>query len=1020
MSAVLQQNKFPSYTGMANAILEREARRQETYTAKVTSFLRNLYPVAKLTAGLAKDVGGGALPAAGAVGAGLGCLFELLMKPRAQTEIILDSLQSMSGSTRLLQNLHDVPSRDLDVDVLLAALHLSTALTRFLEGSLMWLDKGGLAKFGSVALNEDRLKAPCAEIAKARQDLNEAMQNEAFFMAKQLNLESQEAQGLAKICKANEQEFHLAKQVLLRDCRLPSTGTLFLDQEFYTDFRGGETRLLWCTGMRKTYIASAIIDDLEIYSRHRDVGLAYVFFERGREQLQDDKSAIAALTWQLMARKPELLLKSKQLLGNDRMSNLERKMLFCQACSSFEHVFLVVDALDELSAEAKAKKPTQKVHIRASEDDIRTLVEVEAEQNPDFLFCESQDPLLRYDVVQNVVERSGRIIGRISDLSLGSVEFNGRSSNDIEAIPDRADADGRGLAPMRKYRVFDHVVTAAHETVLQFFSSESDTFLFGNRVSPLDFAVLNRQSEMAQLLLTDVDPDVDDHQHHQILLRLALEHADAPISRVILQEGAVNVNEPSCHTGVTPLGLLLRPLTYFDRSVDETKQIFATMDVLMAHSQLNINAQEAKTGEGAVHFVPRVPGIAALQLLERLVRAGIDDYNATTLQGTTVLMLSSWLGRADVVTRLLELSDSQADAVDVCQRTALHYACIPVKYRVSPWEQARSSASQDASQHRDCSMVLRLLHPRALDINARDNTGRTPLAWACLCTKADFIAAKRATMEAQWARHELWPEAGINELYDHTRPDPHAFQVAVAFLLDAGADPHITDKAGHAPLDHANAMLSLANQRLACALEFLRTSWDPQIDETHLPLSNGVWEGLFDRPDTPSVDGIMLDSVDLDLFLPVRALRHIIDLLKSKGAQSSNPYAPDPSACFGMYPSRRHSMENVFGYSRFGICIAANGVQHTIPPSRHVKADAGSPDKDSKQRRGGATLAAQQNHGTSKLAAAQGGAVAVANYSQQHQQAGPGAPPPGGQQAGGYPGKPSYQAYPGGAAVSQS
>ncbi|KAI7654872.1 hypothetical protein KC318_g13313, partial [Hortaea werneckii] len=66
------------------------------------------------------------------------------------------------------------------------------------------------------------------------------------------------------------------------------------------------------------------------------------------------------------------------------------------------------------------------------------------------------------------------------------------------------------------------------------------------------------------------------------------------------------------------------------------------------------------------------------------------------------------------------------------------------------------------------------------------------------------------------------------------------------------------------------------------------------------------------------------------------------------------------------------------------------------------------------------SLAAQQNHGTSKLAAAQGGAVAVANYSQQQQQAGPGAPPPGGQQAGGYPGKPSYQAYPGGAAMAAS
>ncbi|KAI7537737.1 hypothetical protein KC331_g10764, partial [Hortaea werneckii] len=977
ISVVLQQNKHSSVTGIVDAICEREARRQETSTAKVTSLFRNLYPMAKLTAGFAKDIGGGTLPAAGAVGAGLGCLFDLLMKPHAQTEVILDSLQRMSGSTRLLESLHDVPIRDLHVDVLLAALHLSTALTSFLGESLVWLDKSALAKFGSVAFTEDRLKGSCADVSKARQDLNEAMQHEAFFMAKQSNLEAQQTNLLAKICPANEHDFHLAKQVLLRDRRLPGTGTLFLDQEPYANFRGGETRLLWCTGLPgagKTYIASAIIDDLEIYARHRDVGLAYVFFERGREQLQDVNSPIAALTWQLMARKPELLSTSKQFLGYNRMSNLQRRELFCQACSDFEQIFLVVDALDELSTEVKvlhelikhlvslvadaspsstikicltsrenpsiwsmvenalsvAKKSAERVEFCASEDDIRTLVETEAEQNPNFLFCESQDALLRSDFVQHVVKRSGRMIGRISDLSLGSVEFNGRSSNDVQEITDRADVGWRGSAPRRKYRVFDHVVTAAHET-----------------------------SQMAQLLLMDAHPDIDYHQHHQILLRLALEHADAPTSRVLLQEGAVNVNEPSCHTGVTPLGLLLRPLTYLNSSMDETKRIFATIDVVLAHSQLEINTQDVRTGEGAVHFVPRVAGMAALQLLDRLVRAGVDIYNATAFHGTTVLMLSSWLGRADVVAKLLELNDSRADAVDVCKKTALHYACIPVRYRESTWE------CDNASQYRDCRMVLDLLCERALDINARDSFGRTPLAWACLCTKANVIAAKKATMEARWAREQLWPDAGIDDLYDHTLPDSDAFQVAVASLLDAGADPNINDKAGHSPLDHANAMLDLADKRLACALKLLRMGWDPEIAETHLPLSYGAWVALFDHPDTPSVDGIMLDSVDLDLFLPARALRQIIELLKSQGARASNP--------LGSYRTR-------------WLCQQAS-------------------------------RAAQQNHGTSKLAAAQGGAVAVANYSQQQQQqAGPGAPPPGGQQAGGYPGKPSYQAYPGGAA----
>ncbi|KAI7169110.1 hypothetical protein KC316_g11500 [Hortaea werneckii] len=679
---------------------------------------------------------------------------------------------------------------------------------------------------------------------------------------------------------------------------------------------------------------------------------------------EDVNSPIAALTWQLMARKPELLSTSKQLLGTNRMSNLERRELFRQACSSFEQIFLVVDALDELSAEVKVlhelikhlvsrvadespsstvkicltsrenpsiwsmaenalsavKKSAERVEFCASEDDIRTLVEAEAEQDPDFRFCESQDASLRYDFVQNVVERSGRMVLRscidgseaVRDcLECLSDHINDYYVDDIKRIEQRPEEDKR-----RAFRLLSWVVNApaplrtqelAAAMAIEYTPQRSGPKWspvvidrFGERVSPLDFAVLHRHSEMAQLLLSDADPDVDHHQHHQILLRFALEHADAPTSRVLLQKGAVNVSEPSCRTGVTLLGLLLRSLTHLSHSVDETKRIFATMDVLLAHSQLEINTQEAKTGEAAIHFVPTVPGIAALQLLDRLVRAGIDNYNAITAHGTTVLMLSSWLGRADVVARLLELSETQTDAVDACQRTALHYACIPVRYSDSTWRR------DNESQYRNCRMVLDLLRQRALDIDARDSTGRTPLAWACLCTKADFIEARDTTIETRWSREETCLNAGIDDMYNLIRPDSDAFPVAVAFLLDAGANPHIVDEAGHSPLDHANAMLDLATKRLACALEVLRTNWDPEIKETQLPLPYGRWEGLFDRPDLPYIDGIMIYSIDLDLVLPVRALRHIIELLKSKGARSSNAYAADPSACFNIYPSQRH------------------------------------------------------------------------------------------------------------------
>lgn len=96
---------------------------------------------------------------------------------------------------------------------------------------------------------------------------------------------------------------------------------------------------------------SRMIDELEIFSRYQDIGLAYVFCQYNRSTQQSEKMIVEAMTRQLLARKPELCFDFKEMLENPIPTINDRKTLLQSVLARFKGTYLMIDALDEYSAD---------------------------------------------------------------------------------------------------------------------------------------------------------------------------------------------------------------------------------------------------------------------------------------------------------------------------------------------------------------------------------------------------------------------------------------------------------------------------------------------------------------------------------------------------------------------------------------------------------------------------------------------------------------------------------------------
>lgn len=94
-----------------------------------------------------------------------------------------------------------------------------------------------------------------------------------------------------------------------------------------------------------------MVDELEMFSRHQDIGLAYVFCQYNRSKQQSEKMIVEAMTRQLLARKPELCFEFKVMLENPIPTINDRKTLLKSVLARFKGTYLMIDALDEYSSD---------------------------------------------------------------------------------------------------------------------------------------------------------------------------------------------------------------------------------------------------------------------------------------------------------------------------------------------------------------------------------------------------------------------------------------------------------------------------------------------------------------------------------------------------------------------------------------------------------------------------------------------------------------------------------------------
>ncbi|KAI9879865.1 MAG: hypothetical protein M1830_006717 [Pleopsidium flavum] len=151
-----------------------------------------------------------------------------------------------------------------------------------------------------------------------------------------------------------------AKQSDLSNQRQEGTGNWLLRSDEFVKWLNGTSRTLWCPGMPgagKTILASRVIDYIEQTVKKLGIGIAYLYCNY-KEHNQTGINLVASLLQQLLRHQPDMPVEITELYDHHSARNTRpafaaySKALLSQV-PYFSDVFLVVDALDECSDDAR-------------------------------------------------------------------------------------------------------------------------------------------------------------------------------------------------------------------------------------------------------------------------------------------------------------------------------------------------------------------------------------------------------------------------------------------------------------------------------------------------------------------------------------------------------------------------------------------------------------------------------------------------------------------------------------------
>ncbi|KAI8268316.1 hypothetical protein K4K58_005454 [Colletotrichum sp. SAR11_239] len=156
---------------------------------------------------------------------------------------------------------------------------------------------------------------------------------------------------LGKLCAGNTHTVQLLKQKELHQRRIVGSAARLTANEKFVDWQNGKGRLLWyhgSAGVGKTFAFSRMVDNLELLSQDESIGFAFFYCDYAKSGQQSLQQIVEAITRQLLARKPKLVLEFADRIVCRQASLEDRKDLLKNIIRCYEKTFLVIDAIGEL------------------------------------------------------------------------------------------------------------------------------------------------------------------------------------------------------------------------------------------------------------------------------------------------------------------------------------------------------------------------------------------------------------------------------------------------------------------------------------------------------------------------------------------------------------------------------------------------------------------------------------------------------------------------------------------------
>lgn len=234
----------------------------------------------------------------------------------------------------------------------------------------------------------------------------------------------------------------------IRDERIVDSAEWLLTEDVFRDWRDGVTEILWCSGLPgagKTFMASTIIDHLTARFAGVTVAVTYQYFGHDLQAEQSLQSSMRNITRQLLQANPDLLDEVVAPNGSISFSSVAS---VASLGRNFANIFLVVDALDEYSADYHHRcefidallklqsaigqdtcrlciisrpaedvwtrlqdsgRTAHRIDLKASKDDISAYLALQLRECAAFQGWSRRDDKLGKLVVDTIIEKSDRI-----------------------------------------------------------------------------------------------------------------------------------------------------------------------------------------------------------------------------------------------------------------------------------------------------------------------------------------------------------------------------------------------------------------------------------------------------------------------------------------------------------------------------------------------------------------------------------------------------------------------------------